>query len=186
MEMKRNFSFSNIILPSQSESFCVNGVSIKVSCTCYGCQQGIIYMYIDTCTCICFHCQGARPKNCSKKDPKDPGAVLQDRGRVSHQTVDRDPGSRHGETSGPDQPRNRSVQYYTVCLSVHLSVYPSILFIFLFILGQLLLLKILEIKKKPVFYSSMYHIFHLSVCLYDSILFVKGRQNSIAAKLLKF
>ena len=33
MEMKRNFSFSNIILPSQSESFCVNGVSIKVSCT---------------------------------------------------------------------------------------------------------------------------------------------------------
>lgn len=123
-------SFSNIILPSQSESFCVNGLSIKVSCTCYGCQQGIICMYIDTCTCICFHCQGAWPKNCSKKDPKDPGAVLQDRGRVSHQTVDRDPGSRHGQTVGPDQPRNWSVQYYTVRLSVRLSVYPSILVLF--------------------------------------------------------
>lgn len=160
------------------------GISIKVNSN--GFQQGIIYMYlfID----ICFHCQGARPKNCSKKDPKDPGAVLQDRGRVSHQTVDRDPGSRHGQTVGPDQPRNRSVQYYTVCLSVHQSVYPSILFFFLLILGQqiLLLLKILEIKKKTVFYSSMYHIYHLSVCLSDSIMFVRGRQNSIAARILKF
>ena len=148
-------------------------------------------MYIDTCTCtcICFHCQGAWPKNCSKTDPKDPGAVLQDRGRVSHQTVDRDPGSRHGQTVGPDQPRNRSVQYYTVRLSVRLSVYPSILFFFLFILGQqiLLLLKILEIKKKKLCSVHPCIIYTWQfVCLSDSILFVKGRPNSIAARILKF
>ena len=182
-------SFSNIILPSQSESFCVNGVSIKVSCTCYGCQQGIIYMYIDTCTCICFHCQGAWPKNCSKTDPKDPGAVLQDRGRVSHQTVDRDPGSRHGQTVGPDQPRNRSVQYYTVrlCSSICLSIHLVLFSVYFGVTNFWLLLKILEIKLKKLCSVHPCIIYTWQFfCLSDSILFVKGRQNSIAAKLLKF
>lgn len=55
------------------------------------------------------HCQSARSTNCPEENPKDPGTVQQDWGRVADQTMDRDPGPRHGQAPGPDQPRNRSV-----------------------------------------------------------------------------
>lgn len=68
------------------------------------------------------HCQGVRSTHCSEENPKDPGTIQQDWGRVTDQKVDRDPGPRHGQTTGPDQPRNRSVNDLIICLCLILSI----------------------------------------------------------------
>lgn len=71
----------------------------------------------------------------------------------------------------------------SICLSIHLVLFS----VYFGVTNFWLLLKILEIKLKKLCSVHPCIIYTWQFfCLSDSILFVKGRQNSIAAKLLKF